>query len=271
MSSELVSVIMGVYYHRDTLELLKRAVESILKQTYQNIEFLICDNGSTSAAMQCLEQYAMNDQRIKLVRDVSNTDLASKLNACLRDAKGTYIARMDDDDYAYSIRLERQVSFLKLHPDIDFVGSNVLLRRQPDLEIIGKRVFPKYPVPKDFFMSQPYIHPSLMFRREALIKVCGYSERPHQRFCEDYDLLLRMYGAQMRGANLQTILLDYSIPATAKGSRKMAHRWNEVCTRWCRFQQLHLFPGALPYVVKPLLVGMLPEKLLKRLKRRYNE
>lgn len=271
MSSELVSVIMGVYYHRDTLKLLRRAVESILKQTYHNIEFLICDDGSTVAAMECLEQYAMNDQRIKLVRDVPNIDLASKLNACLKVAKGIYIARMDDDDYAYPIRLERQVSFLKLHPDIDFVGSNVLLRRQPNLEIAGKRLFPKYPSPRDFYISQPYIHPSLVFRRKALIKICGYSERPHQRFCEDYDLLLRMYGSKMQGANLQTILLDYSVPETTKGNRKMAHRWNEVCTRWCRFQQLHLFPEALPYVVKPLLVGMLPERLLKGLKKRYYE
>ena len=65
---------------------------------------------------------------------------------------------------------------------------------------------------------------------------------------------------------MQEVLFDYTIPATAKGNRKMRHRWNEAVTRYRRFGELGLLPGALPYVVKPLAVGLLPEKVLKRLK-----
>ncbi len=95
----------------------------------------------------------------------------------------------------------------------------------------------------------------------------GYSEDPRQLLCEDYDLLLRLYAAGYRGMNLQESLLDYTIPVTAKGSRKMRHRWNEAVTRYQRFRQLGLLPGVAPYVVKPLAVGLFPEKLLERMKR----
>ena len=66
--------------------------------------------------------------------------------------------------------------------------------------------------------------------------------------------------------NLQENLLDYTLPQTAKGSRKMRHRWNETVTRYCRFRELGILPQALPYVIKPLAVGLLPEPVLRRLK-----
>ena len=115
-------------------------------------------------------------------------------------------------------------------------------------------------------MVQPYIHPTLLFRREALAAVGGYSEEKHCILCEDYDLLLRLYAQGYSGANLQERLFDYTVPATAKGSRRMCHRWNEAVTRYRRFRQLGVLPGALPYVVKPLAVGLLPEPILRRWK-----
>lgn len=89
--------------------------------------------------------------------------------------------------------------------------------------------------------------------------------------CEDYDLLLRLYAKDFLGANLQQVLLTYTLPTTAKGKRKMIHRWNEAVTRWQRFRELGVLPGAFPWVVKPLAVGLLPEKLLKRVKEKRVE
>ena len=116
-------------------------------------------------------------------------------------------------------------------------------------------------------MTQPYIHPTLMFRKEALDAVGGYSENKRQVLCEDYDLLLRLYVKGYRGMNLQEDLLEYTLPSTAKGNRKMCHRWNEAVTRWSRFRELGVLPRALPYVLKPLAVGLVPEFLLKGVKR----
>lgn len=266
MGAPEISVLMGVYCRRADVNLLERSVSSILDQTRGDLEFLVCDDGSTKAAMDCLDGFAEADRRLRLVRIGDRISLSAKLNACLKEAGGKWLARMDDDDYAHPKRLERQIAFLESHPEIAFVGSWADLRR--DGAAVGRRKMPEYPRVRDFYMTQPFLHPSLVFRREALMGVGGYSEERRCLLCEDYDLLLRLYQAGCRGANLQEVLLDYTLPATAKGNRRLRHRWNEAVTRYRRFRGLGLLPGALPYVVKPLAVGLLPEALLKKVKER---
>ena len=174
---------------------------------------------------------------------------------------------MDDDDFSYSERLKRQVTYLETHPEIAFVGCNVNLHRAGAQ--VGQRTFPEFPSTRDFYMTQPFLHPALVFRREALDAVDWYSEDKHCVLCEDYDLLLRLYAKEFKGANIQEVLMDYTIPATAKGNRTMGHRWNETVTRYRRFRELKVLPGALPWVVKPLIVGFIPESLLSKLKNQY--
>jgi len=269
-NTPLISVIMGVYYRRDDLYLLRRSVESVLNQSFTDFEFLICDGGSTLAACNYLDEAAKRDNRIRLVRDVNiKTDLAHKLNACLRCARGKYIARMDDDDFSHPDRFEKQIAFLEKQPEISFVGCNVYLWH--DDITVGKRILPEYPAIRDFYFVQPYIHPASMFHKEALLKVDGYSENKTCILCEDYDLLLRLYSAGYQGANLQECLLDYTVSLRTNGTRKMRHRWNEAITRFHRFRDLHILPKCFLYVLKPLIVGLIPERLLGELKRMKTE
>jgi len=255
---------MGVYYRRPNTALLERSVQSILAQNLAQFELLIADDGSTKEAIQFLEQMAKKDARIRFIRTGSLFTLSEKLNACLRQSNGALLARMDDDDASHPQRFAKQAAALAEHPEIAFVGSNAALYR--NCICVGSRILPEYPAVKDFFFTQPYLHPALMFRREVLLSVGGYSESPNCLLCEDYDLLLRLYAKGFRGMNLQEKLLDYNLPYTAKGGRKMRHRWNETVTRYRRFQELRVLPQALPYVIKPLVVGLLPEPVLRRLK-----
>lgn len=268
MSVPLISVLMGVYYHDKVTTMLERSIRSVLEQTVSDIELLLCDNGSSSAAHMLLEEIARQDPRIRFVQREDNFALASKLNACLHVAQGKWLARMDDDDYSCPDRFAKQLATLGNNPDIAFVGSNVELSR--DGLPAGVRTLPEKPTVKDFFFVQPFVHPTLMFRREALLAVDGYSEDPCCILCEDYDLLLRLYAKGYRGMNIQEPLLTYTLPHTANGSRKMRHRWNETVTRYQRFKELQVLPAALPYVIKPLAVGLLPEPILKRLKERFS-
>lgn len=262
----LISVLMGVYYRRDSTELLHRSIQSILSQTYHRFELLICDDGSTDAAKKEIDLFVQSDMRVRLIRRENLISLPEKLNACLKLAKGALVARMDDDDFSYPDRFEKQAAYLVQHSEIDFVGSNVRLLRNN--EILGVRQLPVRPEIRDFLFVQPFVHPTIMFRRNILLEIGGYSEDKHCRKCEDYDLLLRLYEFGFRGANLQESLLDYSIPATAKGSRTMRDRWNEAVTRHRRFQNLGLLPKAWPYVIKPLMVGLLPESVLAWVKNK---
>lgn len=261
-----ISVLMGVYYRKNDVSLLKRAVTSILDQSESGFELIICDDGSSDEAKKYLDSAARDDERVKLIRNGALFSLPQKLNACLSKANGEFIARMDDDDYSHPDRFKAQLDYLRSNPEIGFCGCNVNLIR--DGNIVGSRVFPQLPNVQDFYFVQPFIHPSLMFRRDKLELVNGYSEENSCILCEDYDLLLRLYAAGCKGANLQRIYFDYTVPLTAKGSRKMRHRLNESITRYKRFKQLGVLPKALPYVIKPILVGLLPEKLLANLKKK---
>lgn len=263
----LISVLMGVYCRGKEVALLRRSIQSILDQSNPDFEFLICDDGSAEEAVKLIDWFAEKDQRIHLIRPGGKFALAEKLNACLEQAQGRLIARMDDDDYAHPDRFEKQAACLRSHPDIGFLGSNISIWNGDMLA--GERVFPEYPQVKDFLFRQPFIHPSMMFRKEVLLEVNGYSEEPHCLLCEDYDLLLRLYAKGYQGMNQQEVLLDYTVLETVRSRRKMRHRWNEAVVRYERFQELGLLPAKLLYVVKPLMVGMVPTPLLRRIKRRF--
>ena len=186
-----ISVIMGVLCGKERRELLQRSVSSILEQSFGDFEFLICDDGSAAEAKALLDGYAEADPRVRLIRPGDKLDLASKLNACLPAARGYYIARMDDDDRALPERFQKQAEALDADPGIAFAGSCVWLVRRG--ERCGERMLPEYPQVKDFYLTQPFIHPALLFRKAVLEEVGGYSEGKRQVLCEDYDLLLRLY------------------------------------------------------------------------------
>ena len=216
-----------------------------------------------------MEETAVQDARVHLVRGCPRTDLASKLNWCLKAAKGTYIARMDDDDVSYPERIATQMEYLRENPQVSFVGCVAQVEREG--KHVGMRRLPEKPTFRDFLFVQPFLHPTLLFRRSALDVVGGYSEESRCLGCEDYDLLLRLYENGQIGTNIQNPLFTYTLPPPGGSKRIMALRWNEVKTRYTRFKSLGLLPKAFPYVIKPVVVGLVPESMLERLKQIRNK
>lgn len=261
----LISVIMGVRYLRPELNTLRRSVDSILAQTYSDFELVICERGSTEQAKALLAEYAMRDSRIRLISGEETGSFSEQLNVCLKESYGAWIARMDDDDFSFPERFEKQIEYLRSH-DAAFVGCNVRLVQ--DGADAGVQCFPETPQARDFLFSMPFIHPALMFRRDVLENVGGYSALPRCERCEDYDLLMRLYEKGYYGANLQEFLFAYSLPHNGISTRNFRDRTNEVRTRWTRFAALGLFPLALPYAIKPWIIWLLPQKMLKRLKEK---
>lgn len=260
----LISVAMGVYYRRTDTSLLERSINSILNQSWTNLEFLICENGSSEPAKILLMRIANRDRRIRLLDGSGADTLAEKLNRCIRAAQGKWIARQDDDDVSYPNRLEVQMDYLLSHPQCAFVGCAVDLEQEDQL--VGCRLLPEQPTIHDFLFVQPYIHPTLLFRKNVLESVEGYCEDECCEGCEDYDLLLRMYEKGFNGNNLRKIYFSYTIPAQGVRNRSFKMRLNETKTRWRRFASLGLLPRSFPYVVKPILVGVVPPTILSRLK-----
>lgn len=262
----LVSVIMGVY-NIDNEALLRKSVMSVLNQTFANFEFIICDDGSQNNTFLWLQSISQVDKRIVLLKNESNKGLAYTLNKCLTHAKGEFIARQDADDLSQQDRFIKQVEFLLNNPDISFVASNCNL--YDERGVWGARVFPYKPEPKDFLFKVPFQHGALMFRRNCLAEVGGYHVSKRTRRTEDYDLLMRLYANKFRGANLQEYLYDFLENKAAMKRRKYKYRIDEAITRYKGFKLLGLMPKGIPYVIKPLIVGLIPMRLLNMLKMRY--
>ena len=107
-NKNLISVIMSVYNNQNTVE---ESINSILNQSYKNIEFLIIDDSSEDNTYKVLAQF-QNHKDIKLFRNTDNLGLTKSLNKLIAYSKGDYIARQDGDDISYKKRLELQHKFL---------------------------------------------------------------------------------------------------------------------------------------------------------------
>lgn len=260
-----LSVAMGVY-NIEALPQFSHAIRSILGQTFENFELLLCDDGSTDATWEILTGFSREDARVRLLKNSSNLGLAATLNHCIAEASAPFLVRHDADDYSTADRFRLQRTFLDAHPEIDFVGSWVALYDQNG--IYATRCFPAYPEPEDFLFTVPFLHGALMFRKEALTRIGGYRVSRETRRTEDYELLMRMYANGMRGANLPESLYCFLENQAAQSRRKYRYRIDEAMVRWEGFSSLGLLPGAFPYVIKPLLVGLLPAPLLTAVRRR---
>lgn len=263
-----VSVIMSVY-NAQSEEILRTAIESICSQTFLDFEFIICDDGSTDDTWEKLQKIAATDSRIQLIHNKENRKAGYARNCCIRQASGKYIAVMDADDISDPRRLEIEKEYLDEHRECDFVGT----RSQFFIKHIGDDEenywFCKKPVGENFLFSLPFAHPSCMFRAEALQKVNNYDESKQKIRMEDYDMILRMYEKGLYGENIDQVLYYLRRDENQYKRRKYRYRWNEAKMKYDCFSKLGLMPKAIPYIIKPLIVGLIPWRLSAILQKKY--
>lgn len=262
MSAPALSVIMGVY-NCPSKDMLERAVNSILSQTYRDFEFIICDDGSTNDTLKWLYEKAEEDDRIVVIKSERNKGLAAALNQCLKKARGRLIARQDIDDYSTQTRFQIQIEFLDSHKNVAFVGTDCFLYDKNG--IYGERHMPQFPTRNDFLFNSPFIHGTAMFRREVFEKCGGYKLIGKCHKYEDYDFFMRVYAKGFQGANIDQLLYTfYSEENKNLVSRKM--RVDEYKVRKKGFKALGLLPKGAPYMLKPLTLIFMPNKILNWLK-----
>jgi glycosyltransferase involved in cell wall biosynthesis len=181
-----VSVLLPVYNGE---RYIVQSVESILRQSYRDFELIVVNDGSTDRTGTLIK--GLSDHRINLLEQ-ENQGLTRTLNNALKVIKGEYIARQDADDLSHPDRLLRQVEFLDTRLDVGLVGS-VCLCLNEDGEIIGQTPPLTDPLKLRKILRErgnPFVHGSVMFRRECIGKVGGY--RIEMDRAEDYDLWLRI-------------------------------------------------------------------------------
>ena len=120
MKRPAISVVMSTY---NRAAFLPRAIDSILKQTFTDFEFIIINDGSPDETDKVLRLFSVKDKRIRVITNEQNKGLIYSLNRGLDKARGKYIARMDDDDISLPTRFEKQYAFMEQNPDFAVVGS----------------------------------------------------------------------------------------------------------------------------------------------------
>ncbi|MEI7958496.1 MAG: glycosyltransferase [Verrucomicrobiota bacterium] len=216
-----VSVLMPVY---NAARYLAEAVESIRAQTFGDFELIAVDDGSTDRSLKILQQFANADSRVKIVSR-PNTGIVGALNDGLSVAGGEFVARMDSDDLATPARFAKQLAAMQQDRECVALGSAVLFTDPKG------RPLKAYRPPVDHAAIEEelargnggaLIHPTVLFRRAALIQCGGY--RQQYNFIEDLDLYVRLLAVGRLG-NLPDVLLHYRQHANSvnhlKGSRSV--------------------------------------------------
>lgn len=262
MKEVKISVLMSVYNPLKE-DVLIRAVRSVINQTFREWEMILYNDGSAKVYEPVIRKAAAMDQRIRYIQGEKNKGLAHALNTGLTRAKGKYIARMDGDDISKPDRLWKLYEFLEKHPQYQWAGSNTELIDSDGRW--GSRKMPEIPAAKDFLTYSPYIHPSVMFRKEVLLNCHGYKET---RRGEDYELFMRLHSQGMQGYNLQEDLFQYREDAATYSHRKYRYQVEEVGIRFQGFKRLGILnPATVPYALKPLIVGIIPYGFLAGMKK----
>lgn len=266
----LVSVIMGVYNQYSQIELMQ-AVNSILVQTLSDFEFIIYDDGSEGEAAEYIRNLEQTDSRIRIIRNNKNCGLAFSLNRCIGEARGSYLARMDADDISLPDRLKKEYEFLESHQEYGWVGCNAKVFEHE--KIWGTLAMAENPNQYNFLPFSPYVHPSVMFRRELFEEGNAYSVQAETLRCEDYELFMRLYQQGLRGYNLQEVLFLYRQGVASYKKRTMKARINEAKIRAAYFSRMDLpKEKQFIYTLRPVITGLIPYRMvawykMRRLKR----
>lgn len=255
-----ISILMAVYNAEKTMD---EAIESILKQTYENWQFIICDDCSTDNTYEKLLHYKeLYPEKFIIIKNDKNSKLAYSLNHCLQYADGEYVARMDADDISLPERFAKQVEFLEANPTISVVGTSMI--RFDENGDFGELKSSQNPDKYILKTAVPYFHATIMMRREVMEKIGGYTVAKRTERGQDLDLWFKFYANGFEGNNLIESLYKVREDRDAIKRRKLKYDICFVKTRLIGFKMLK-FPFKWKfYALKPVLSHFIPYKLKVR-------
>ncbi|TDL93396.1 glycosyltransferase family 2 protein [Macrococcus brunensis] len=253
----LVSVIIPTFnVEHDII----KCVESILNQSYKNVEIIIVDDASTDQTYQLVNQKYADHPQIKIFQNEINSKAAFTRNKAIEHAEGKYIAVQDADDYSDQSRLEKQIDFLETNPTYDFVGSNAY--SYDEKGIWKKTHLLENPVLSDFYKGKfPFVHGSMMFKKSALAAVDNYRVAKETERGQDGDLLMRLYQSGFKGHNLTDALYYYQETIETVRKRNLKHRIKAVKNKFKYYSVKDLTTKDKIFIMRTLVIGFIPSKV----------
>lgn len=209
MTVPSISVILPVYNGAVDVA---RSIETVLTQSFSDFELIVIDDGSKDNSSEVFGN--LNDARLRIYRQ-ENIGLAATLNRGIELARGRYIARQDQDDLSMPTRFAEQFEYMEANPDCALLGT------WAEIWVGDKRSDRNHDHPTDnaalrfeLLFNNPFVHSSVMLRKDALIAVGKYSTDKSRQPPEDYELWSRL-ARNYQVANLPKRLLAYrEVPAS---------------------------------------------------------
>ncbi len=219
MREELISVVMPVYNASDHVA---EAVNSILAQSYGNLEVICVDDGSTDNSVEVINRLCAIDPRVRLLQNKSNVGISSTLNHGIAESKGQFIARMDSDDIALPERIALQKQLLDAHPEIHIVGSWIQLFGAVE-SVWHYRQHDAFIKALLLFRTNGFPHNSILLRKSFYQK---YQYDPAFDNVEDTELWCRaiISDPAMKFANIPKVLTRYRMHSGQTSSTKKARQ-----------------------------------------------
>lgn len=211
MKEKKLAVIMSVY-KGDKAVYVKQSLDSLLNQTYGDFDIYLQYDGTIPEDVDTIIK-SVTDERLIVREREENKGLAFSLNELLRivqDGKYEFVARMDADDISLSGRFEKQMDYLKNHPDVDMIGG-AINEIDENANVRGK--ITKYPCEpaecRIFFAKRnPVAHPTVMFRRSFFEKA-GWEYPTDYMRNEDTRLWHEGYKHGCVIANIPDVVLNF--------------------------------------------------------------
>jgi len=188
---------------------LRSALASLYSQTFRDWELIAVDDGSTDSTPEILSAASSQDCRVRVLRSTGK-GLVTALNTGLAACRGELVARMDGDDVCHPRRFEMQFQFMAENPEVGLVACS--FRHFPRQGIkVGMLAYEEWQntlasheeICRDLFVESPFVHPSIVIRKQVLESVDGYRD---MGWAEDYDIWLRLAAQGCRFARLPETL-----------------------------------------------------------------
>lgn len=259
MSKPKISVIMSEY--NTPPEHLRASIESILNQTFKDIEIVIVDDCGKNDLESIVKEY--KDRRIRVIKNDKNIGLVESLNKAIAVSKADILARMDTDDIADENRLEEQYNFMIDHDEYSVVGALANeFSKNSTTGVLGK---PGEKTAKSLAYGDSIIHPSAMMRKKDIQSVGGYK---NYKRAEDLSLWFELVMKGFRLFVIDRVLLNYRVNEEDYSKRKLKTRGGEIKARLHYYRLTKAPVLAYLVIIKSITSSILPTRIVAFFRRK---
>lgn len=240
---------------------LRASIESILSQTFKDIEIIIVDDCGKNDLDSITEEY--KDKRIRVIKNNKNIGLVESLNKAIAVSKADILARMDTDDIADENRLEEQYNFMINHEEYSVVGTLANeFSKNSTTGVLGK---PGEKTAKSLAYGDSIIHPSVMMRKKDIQYVGGYK---NYKRAEDLSLWFELVMKGFRLFVIDRVLLNYRVNEEDYSKRKFKTRGGEIKARLHYYHLTKAPVLAYLVIIKSIVSSILPTRIVAFFRRK---